>query len=170
MAIKARLAACVEAGMNLQTAGPSPYMTEAQSVAQFYMSEGKKQLLESCLVDMGWDQEAICNLFDQEASDSLALALQSLRPPFRLSQSGESLKEYYMQRDDPCIHNFDPAEHYMAAAAKYERERVSAMNKSYRNCFPEEEGEIRELLSKYDEYLPVKDLPAVNGLTEDFWD
>ena len=33
VAIKARQAACVEAGMNFQTVGTSPYMTGAQSVA-----------------------------------------------------------------------------------------------------------------------------------------
>jgi hypothetical protein len=111
---------------------------------------------------MGWHQDAIGNLFDQEASASLAYELVSLRTPFDLSKSGESPEEFYRYR-----HNYPKT--YTTVAAEYEQQRTSALNKSWLNFFPEEDEEIGRLLSKYDRYLPIKDLPAVNGLTEEFW-
>jgi hypothetical protein len=168
LAIRARLITCLEFGMSPKDASDI-WDPDNVSVAEYYRVHGKKHLLESALVLVGWTPDSICIMFEEEASASLVRFLHSFRPVAATSKAGTDL---YHQILNPFIP--DPSN----AAICYLKNRSMALNEGYRKYFPEEEEEeeIQRVVNKYDEYVPVLEpilehgLPAVNGITQDFWD
>ena len=141
------------------------------SVAQYYVVHGKKHLLESALLLVGWTPDSIRIMFEEEASALLVRFLDSFRPVTATSKAGKDLcyKCHKALPISPC------SEHISV----YLKNRDMALNEGYRKYFPEEEEEIRGVVNKYDRRLPVLDhdlpvvngdLPAVNGITQEFWD
>lgn len=156
LAVRERLIACLELGMSPK----DTYFEREISVAQFYLMKGKKQLLESALILIGWSQDTIDAMFDEEASALLVQALDSLRPVIAMSKAGSKLH---------CQSKYPSSSNYPSPASNYVKNRDLALSEGYQRYFPEEEQEILELVNDYDKYLPISGLPAINGITEDFW-
>jgi hypothetical protein len=161
LAIRARLLACLEFGMSPKDTGAS-HKGGKLSVAQYYTIQGKKQLLESALLQVGWTPDSIYIMFDEEASALLVQVLNSFRP----------LHSMFAVRIFLFCDTIGPSRpaHPSWAASIYLKNRDIALNEGYRRYFPEEEEEILRVVNHLDSFLPIEDLPAVNGITQDFWD
>jgi hypothetical protein len=162
MAVKARLVAFLESGMSPKDITILRGMPG--SVAQYYMVHGKKHLLESALLLVGWTPDSIRVTFEEEASALLVRFLDSLKPVTATSETGSDLFD----------EKFNPSSPDQPSKAEifYLKNRNMALNEGYRRYFPEveEEEKILRVVNKYDRLIPIYDLPAVNGITQDFWD
>jgi hypothetical protein len=103
-------------------------------------------------------------MFEEEASALLVRFLDSFRPVTATSKASEDL--CYMCRKALPI---SPCSKHISV---YLKNRDMTLNEGYGRYFPEEEKEILGVVNMYDRiYFPVlhHDLPAVNGITQDFW-
>jgi hypothetical protein len=162
LAIRERLIACLEFGMSPKDSSGT-WGLQRISVAQCYMVKGKKRLLESALLLVGWTPNSIHEMFDEEASALLALVLDSFRPVAALSDVCIDLFGDTIRLDRPDHWSWEFEDFYV-------KNRDPALNEGYRRYFPEEEERLIEVINIYDRYYHISDLPAINGITQEFWD
>jgi hypothetical protein len=106
------------------------------------------------------DFQKISALLEDGATSWLSEELDRLKPWWQMFQLGEQRR---LSID--CEERFD---HYQRL---YETKRATWLCERYRKYFPEDEEEIWRVCDNYDRFFFIcNSSPAVNGLTEGFWD
>jgi hypothetical protein len=159
-AVKARVVACLEAGMDWIDEVPLDTVADDWvTLVEFFASHGGLHILEAAWLELGNDLGSFYANFEGEIVCAIVRDLDALRPArgWRQAKGWDRTQEIY----DLSSGIF--------------------LDEGYRKFFPDDEEEIEEMGYGFDAvtfsrrmwgYLgdDSESLPVVNGLTEEFWD
>jgi hypothetical protein len=178
--VRTRLVSCLNSGMDPTTERSIAYGFDrssesslrtvqfsnfaegpSESLIQCYLSAGKAEVLRSAMLHVGRNPDEIGTLFEEEACASIVQELDQLKPTFYLSEVQRHLRHKW---SPTCPDSAERCCRYYIDLA---------LNEGYRKFFPEEDERTMELIKEIElenQEGNEEILPAINGLTEDFWD